>query len=47
MERIVLYGGSFDPLHHAHIEIVKRLSEKFDKVIVVPTGKIYLVTKVR
>jgi len=37
MERIVLYGGTFDPIHSAHIEIVKRLSEKFDKVIVVPT----------
>lgn len=37
MERIVLYGGTFDPIHSAHIEIVKRLSEKFDKVIVIPT----------
>ena len=37
MENIVIYGGSFDPWHSAHYEIVKRLSEKYDKVIVVPT----------
>ena len=35
--RIAIYGGSFDPCHEGHIEIIKRLSEKFDKVIVVPT----------
>lgn len=37
MEKVAIYGGSFDPWHSAHYEIVKRLSEKFDKVIVVPT----------
>ena len=35
--RIAIYGGSFDPCHEGHIEIIKRLSEKFEKVIVVPT----------
>ena len=37
MEKIAIYGGTFDPIHKAHIEIVRRLSEKYDKVIVVPT----------
>lgn len=35
--RKVLYGGTFDPLTKAHYEIIRRLSEKFDEVIIVPT----------
>ena len=31
MENIVIYGGTFDPWHSAHYEIVKRLSETYDK----------------
>lgn len=33
----VIYGGIFDPLSSAHFEIIRRLSEKFDKVVIVPT----------
>jgi len=33
---IVVYGGSFDPVHIGHIEIVDNLSRLFDLVIVVP-----------
>lgn len=34
----VLYGGSFDPLTQAHMDIIGILSEKFDFVYVVPTN---------
>jgi len=32
-----LFGGSFDPVHLGHIEIVKKALKIVDKVIVVPT----------
>lgn len=35
--KVAIYGGTFDPLHSAHKEIIKRLSGMFDKVFVVPT----------
>ncbi|WP_297442394.1 nicotinate (nicotinamide) nucleotide adenylyltransferase [Sulfurimonas sp.] len=39
MRRVALYGGSFDPPHRGHIEIVKALKTLpfIDKVIVMPT----------
>lgn len=39
--RIVVFGLSADPVTSAHMEIITRLSEKFDKVIVVPTNVNY------
>ena len=39
--RIALYGGSFDPLHSAHKEIIKHLSKHFDLVILIPTNVTY------
>lgn len=30
----VIYPGSFDPITNGHLDIIKRCSEKFDKVIV-------------
>lgn len=37
-KRIALYGGTFDPVHVAHLEIARRVSELFDieKVIFIP-----------
>ena len=35
--KIAIYGLSADPLHKGHLEIIKYLSEHFDKVIVVTT----------
>lgn len=31
---VVLYPGSFDPVHNGHVEIVETASQLFDKVIV-------------
>ena len=35
--KIAIYGLTADPLHKGHLEIIKYLSEHFDKVIIVPT----------
>jgi len=34
---VCLYGGSFDPVQNAHVEIINNLSARFNKVIVVPS----------
>lgn len=36
--KTALYGGSFDPVHNAHVEIISNLSKLFDKVVVMPTA---------
>lgn len=35
--KTAIFGGSFDPPHYGHIDIVKNLEKRFDKVIVVPS----------
>lgn len=37
----VAFGGSFNPPTIAHYEIIKKLSELYDEVIIVPNGKGY------
>lgn len=41
MDKILIFGGSFNPIHSGHIEIARRMSEKLgaDRIIFVPTGK--------
>ena len=41
--KIAIFGGYFDPIHKAHVEIVKKLFEELqiDKVIIIPTNVSY------
>ncbi|MGH2405496.1 MAG: pantetheine-phosphate adenylyltransferase [bacterium] len=32
--RIAVYPGSFDPVHHGHIDVIRRITRLFDGVIV-------------
>jgi nicotinate-nucleotide adenylyltransferase len=34
--KVVLFGGSFDPIHKGHIEIIEKVTKIADKVIVIP-----------
>ncbi len=40
MERIGVYGGTFDPVHHAHLILAREAAEQFDlaKVIFIPAA---------
>lgn len=35
--KTAIFGGTFDPVSPAHLDIIKTLARKFDRVIVVPT----------
>ena len=36
-QKLAIFGGSFDPPHYGHIDIVKNLEKSFDRVIVMPS----------
>ncbi|MBO5223302.1 MAG: bis(5'-nucleosyl)-tetraphosphatase (symmetrical) YqeK [Clostridia bacterium] len=37
MKKTALFGGSFDPLTKAHLDVIEKLSALFDEVIVMPS----------
>ena len=41
--KIAIFGGTFDPIHKGHLEIVKELFKSFgmEKVIIIPTNITY------
>ena len=38
IKRIALFGGSFDPVTNAHRDIIAKLAERFDRVVVMPAA---------
>lgn len=34
MPKIIIYPGTFDPIHNGHIDLIKRIALQYDKVIV-------------
>lgn len=38
IKRIALFGGSFDPVTSAHRDIIAKLAERFDRVVVMPAA---------
>lgn len=40
MEKIGIYGGSFNPIHKGHVKIIKYVMKemKLDRIIVIPVG---------
>lgn len=39
MQKIAIFGGTFNPIHNGHLHLAKRFNEKirFDRVIFIPT----------
>jgi nicotinate-nucleotide adenylyltransferase len=40
--KIAVVGGTFDPIHKGHLQVITEVAKKFEKVIVIPTGNPWL-----
>ena len=40
--KIAIVGGTFDPIHKGHLQVITKVAKKFEKVIVIPTGNPWL-----
>jgi nicotinate-nucleotide adenylyltransferase len=40
--KIAIIGGSFDPIHNGHLQVISEIAKRFEKVIVIPTGNPWL-----
>ena len=34
MDKVVIYPGTFDPITHGHIDVIKKALKLFDKIVV-------------
>ena len=39
---IAIIGGTFDPIHNGHLQVISEVAKKFAKVMVIPTGNPWL-----
>ncbi len=39
---IAILGGTFDPIHNGHLQVISEVAKIFEKVIVIPTGNPWL-----
>jgi len=39
---IAIIGGTFDPIHNGHLQVISEVAKIFEKVIVIPTGNPWL-----
>jgi nicotinate-nucleotide adenylyltransferase len=39
---IAIIGGTFDPIHKGHLQVISEVAKRFEKVIVIPTGNPWL-----
>ncbi|MGI9170895.1 MAG: nicotinate-nucleotide adenylyltransferase, partial [Candidatus Nanopelagicus sp.] len=42
IREFAIVGGTFDPIHLGHLHLIKEISNKFEKVIVIPSGTPWL-----
>ena len=40
--KIAIIGGTFDPIHIGHLQVIFEVAKRFEKVIVIPTGNPWL-----
>ena len=40
--KIAIVGGTFDPIHNGHLQVITEVAKKFEKVVVIPTGNPWL-----